>query len=348
MNIFRNGDFVHIMFSDGKEKSFTFISQEEWDIINDNINNEEFLHDRYFSENKQIDILEKGVENSKYLVKRGMSVYLPSISEVSLPRDLVEKIIEAEREDDEEKLSTFFNFWKLVSMNPDARVRDNLFWFCKRWDVKLTPTGLIRAYRNAVLKESHKFTVEETKEIINNYYKQKFLYNNVTPELEEKYNNIVNEDDSPVFTDHYSHTTTIKLGQPVSIPREECNPDQEQSCSRGLHVGGREWLNRGYFGDTALEVLVNPADVVAVPTIDQYGKMRTCRYFPIAIVDFDEEGYIIEPEYDMSDDILYLKTLKENKEINNEDFNKYEIFHYNFASREDIYDSILEEFSDDC
>ena len=41
-------------------------------------------------------------------------------------------------------------------------------------------------------------------------------------------------------------------------------------------------------------VLVNPADVVAVPPIDDYGKMRTCAYYPVSVVDFDDEGNIIE------------------------------------------------------
>ena len=51
-------------------------------------------------------------------------------------------------------------------------------------------------------------------------------------------------------------------------------------------------------------VLVNPANVVAVPTIDGYGKMRTCEYFPVAIVDCDENGDIVEPEYNLYNDVF--------------------------------------------
>ena len=40
-------------------------------------------------------------------------------------------------------------------------------------------------------------------------------------------------------------------------------------------------------------VLVNPADVVAVPPDDNYGKMRTCAYYPVSVVQFDDEGKII-------------------------------------------------------
>lgn len=41
---------------------------------------------------------------------------------------------------------------------------------------------------------------------------------------------------------------------------------------------------------------MNPADVVAVPPRDSYGKMRTCAYYPVAIVDFDESGNIVDEE----------------------------------------------------
>ena len=73
------------------------------------------------------------------------------------------------------------------------------------------------------------------------------------------------------------------------MPRNKCDSVQENSCSRGLHVAGKSWLTSNYFGDTALMVLVNPADVVAVPPIDNYGKMRTCAYYPVSIVEFDKE-----------------------------------------------------------
>ena len=39
--------------------------------------------------------------------------------------------------------------------------------------------------------------------------------------------------------------------------------------------------------------LVNPAKVVAVPHKDDYGKLRTCEYLPIALVDYDETGNVI-------------------------------------------------------
>ena len=345
MTIFRNNDYVNITFSNGREKSIYNISDDEWDFIEENACDEEALIERYLTEEHEEECVKDRISDSEYLVLRGESVYIPSISEISVPKTLVDKFLDAEEKEDYETLNSLLNFWKLLSLNPDSRVRNNLYWFLDRWDVKLTPSGFIRAYRNAVFKNTVEYTLEETKNIINEYYIQKYLRGNVDKELEKKYNDIINKDSSPVFTDQHSYSTTIKLGQPVSIPREECDPEQEHSCSRGLHVAGKCWLSKGYYGDVALEVLVNPADCVAVPTIDEYGKMRVCKYLPIALVDFDDKGEIIEPEYDLSSDILYLKTLKEDREVNNEDNDLFKVINKHYSTREDIYKDILDELS---
>lgn len=55
-----------------------------------------------------------------------------------------------------------------------------------------------------------------------------------------------------------------------------------------------DWLKKNYFGNVGLVCLVNPQDVVAVPTCcEGYGKLRTCAYLPIGIADFDEDGSVI-------------------------------------------------------
>ena len=75
-------------------------------------------------------------------------------------------------------------------------------------------------------------------------------------------------------------------------------------------------------------------------TIDEYGKMRCCEYFPINLIDFDEHGNVIEPEYDLDDDIIYLSQYDYEGEVNNEDIDNYTITKN--MTREDIYESILE------
>lgn len=76
-------------------------------------------------------------------------------------------------------------------------------------------------------------------------------------------------------------------------------------------------------------------------TIDEYGKMRTCEYFPVAIIDFDEKGDIIEnSSYSLYNDVAYLKELRYEGDINNNDIDSYEISHTH-STREEMYNSIL-------
>lgn len=109
------------------------------------------------------------------------------------------------------------------------------------------------------------------------------------------------------------------IGQTVSISREECDPNQDQTCSRGLHVAGMSWLQSNYFGRVSLVVLVNPADVVAVPPQDGYGKMRTCAYFPLAVIDRDKNGNIINPEFENGFDDDFIKVVIDGYTVNNDD-----------------------------
>ena len=76
-------------------------------------------------------------------------------------------------------------------------------------------------------------------------------------------------------------------------------------------------------------------------TIDQYGKMRVCEYFPIALIDFDEEGNVVAPDYNLYNDLTYLKSEDYLGEINNEDFDNYKWNPDIIETNEDIYNSIL-------
>ena len=128
--------------------------------------------------------------------------------------------------------------------------------------------------------------------------------------LDEMYFKLSDEqgDESPTYTDGHTGTFNIKIGQPVTMPRSKCDESSLNTCSRGLHVAGKSWLTQGYFGNISLICLVNPADVVAVPPQDNYGKMRTCAYYPVAVVKRDENGDIINDEFEdgFEDDFMDL------------------------------------------
>ena len=79
------------------------------------------------------------------------------------------------------------------------------------------------------------------------------------------YRNVDITSEPNVFTDHHSHTFKIRIGEMVTMDRDKCDAVQENVCSSGLHIGGKGWLKKNYYGDTGLACLINPADVVAVP-----------------------------------------------------------------------------------
>ena len=349
MKIFKRKDFISIEFSDGTTYANSNCPQEMWDYILEHQNNEKALS-AYVNRMYGIDtaMSPDDIESSSLLKIRGNTVYMPSVSEISMPKDFVEKILEAEAEGNEEEINKYKNFWTLVSMNPDSRVRDNIFWFIRRWNMKLTESGFIIAYRNADIYQDSKFSQEEIKNIITAYYAEKYIKHNnpkfipwnKEESLEDIYQGVVGGKYAPIYTDQHSGITRITLGKPVTMPREDTDPCQENTCSRGLHVAATGWLERNYFGTVGLQVLVNPANVVAVPPEDNYGKMRTCEYFPVALVNFDESGHVLESPISLYNDIEYLKHIKYDGEINNEENVTYEILRVK-QSIEDMYDSIL-------
>jgi hypothetical protein len=141
------------------------------------------------------------------------------------------------------------------------------------------------------------------------------------------YLKLSDENVAPTYTDAHSGSFTIKIGEVVSMPREECDPIQENTCSRGLHVAGKQWLeaNGNYFGNISLMVLVNPADVVAVPPSDGYGKMRCCAYYPISIIQRDEDRNIIDEGIDDGFEDNFMQQIAYNGEVNIEDEGNYTI-----------------------
>lgn len=126
------------------------------------------------------------------------SMYWPSVSPLSLPPELADRILEAERHDDQSLLDTYKNFWTLTSLNPRPEVRRNLFRFLSKWGMVISKSGLFVGYRNVDIKKSGE-----------------------TPE-------------TTIYTDHHSGKTIIRIGHVTSIPIDACDLDNDRECSRGL------------------------------------------------------------------------------------------------------------------
>lgn len=196
------------------------------------------------------------IKDSQLLTLKGESVYWEDVSQLSMPTELVRAVLDAEFKHNEVRIETYKNFWTLMSLNPDERCRKNLFWFLNKNGLVISRCGFFVAYRNADFKGT-------------------------------------DPDGTEVYTDAHTHKMSIRIGEMVTMPREECDTVQEHTCSRGLHLGAKWWLQKGYYGNQGLVCLCNPADVVAVPPLDDYGKLRTCAYLPIEKAEFDKDGSVI-------------------------------------------------------
>lgn len=253
---------VIVMFEDGSYCERDNVSQEEFQkIVNAKSDEEVYVlmdpdHGAKMKEYTDAVSLLDSVDKSKYLTREGESIYWKEVSGLSLPPELVKAILEAEEQEDEVRLDTYRNFWTLMSLNPDERCRKNLFWFLNRNGLVISRCGFFVAYRNANLKG-------------------------------------VDPDGTEVYTDAHTGTFSIRIGEVVTMPREKCDDVQENTCSRGLHLGARTWLKQNYYGNQGLVCLCNPADVVAVPPLDNYGKLRTCAYLPIEKAQFDDNGDVV-------------------------------------------------------
>ena len=58
---------------------------------------------------------------------------------------------------------------------------------------------------------------------------------------------------------------------------------------------------------------------------DSYGKMRTCAYYPVALVERDEQGNIIDTEIPNGFEDDFINMITYTGEINNEDLNPYRL-----------------------
>jgi hypothetical protein len=75
------------------------------------------------------------------------------------------------------------------------------------------------------------------------------------------------------------------LGDVVEMPRSAVTFDPGMTCSYGLHVGTWDYaLDWGRNG-AVLKVLVDPRDVVSVPSDHGGAKLRTCRYKVLEVIE---------------------------------------------------------------
>src|SRR5271170_30778 len=79
------------------------------------------------------------------------------------------------------------------------------------------------------------------------------------------------------YKDVYTGTIDNSPGQIVFMQRKDVCADRHNTCARGLHFCSIAYLP-SYPGDRIMQVVVDPADVVSIPSDYQYTKGRTWQY----------------------------------------------------------------------
>ena len=268
---------------------------------------------------------------------RGNALYRKGIN-LSIPETLAlefvmtyDKFVNADLPYDVDFLETdpflaLDNFWMWCALNPNAESREDLFRFLTQHEMKITNQGMFLAYRRVVstnssnrMKDlisfiSNKYIQVKTKwkknpshyEIheLNNHFELRHVEINSDTEdtfvgnLQDMYLELPNMTEKQ-FTDARTHSMDYRIGMEARIPRHEGNQSNQVTCSRGLHVASKAYNYSG-FGDTAIMVAVNPMDVLAVPRGED-GKLRTCAFTPVAVLDTDEENQILQEDIDVAD-----------------------------------------------
>ena len=254
------------------------------------------------------------------------AMYLKGTSD-PIPEFLAKKLLEYI--DKGLNVEALVNFWKNTLLNPDKGVRQQLFGFLEHNGHPITDKGYFLAYK--AVKVARKYDAETGEEVVSIRYDE-----NTGERIEETLNQ------SMTFKPYHSgaHGMTVKVGEPITMPREECDSDPEVTCSAGLHVGSMEYVHDfGYSGGVILEVLVSPRNVVAVPADYNNTKMRTCEYYPIAITNGENSDIYLESDYasfdhsTMEDDIVNYEESK--RDVINE-------IEKELAERRAVADSLLQ------
>jgi len=139
--------------------------------------------------------------------------------------------------------TSYKNFCKNLSMNPDKNSREQLYSFLEKYHFPITIDGYFLAYKYVTeLEEARKGHPKGT------------------------------------LVDGRTNTFNNNPGKIVAMDRDKCVSDPTKDCEAGLHVAAYEYASKCGGGNVIIEVLVNPKDVVSVPIAYDCQKMRVCRY----------------------------------------------------------------------
>jgi hypothetical protein len=242
-------------------------------------------------------------------------VYLKGLNFI-LPDDFLKVIQEVENP------QPYINFMYNLSSNPNEEVRNKIFTWIHSKGFKITENGYIYAVRWVVKKNN----IPELTQFVHSEYTKKKVqkkspknysvysiegdgvdtfgiqydtieYSKIGTDKFQSINytlignlyDLFNKEEELVFTDNYTGTFTIKLGEVVSMNRADCD-ETSNNCSSGLHSLSFKYARDNSFGNQLIGIIVDPKNIVALP-YDSYEKFRCCEYYVhnlLTIDDIDE------------------------------------------------------------
>jgi hypothetical protein len=173
-----------------------------------------------------------------------------------------------------EDFKPLVKFFEKVMTNPNEHSREQLYRWLSRYDFTITDEGDFIAYKGVqVVSDDHKYESISRGKAISNGVE----YNGAIPN---------------------------PLGAVVEMPRSNVQHDPSVGCHVGLHAGTWSYAS-GFAQGAVLTVVINPRDVVSVPTDCQDQKLRVCRYTVQEVTEVKYEAPVVsfddEDEYDDED-----------------------------------------------
>ena len=230
----------------------------------------------YLNEKLRVAIdagLEHDIENGE--------IYLAGFN-TPIPKTLIDII--RDYHENNFPLDAIINFWKLLMLNPDVRIREVLFDFINAHDFVLTDNGYMVVYKAVYVnnksidttfatfvsnrylhvkkqwkKNPDKYVVyinsngeyQITKTITAENWNETEMGIEFLGNLDELFNALFNNQNNeeksiltPTYTDMHTQKMEIKLGVPVKQLRKDCDANFREDCSNGLHVGATKYVEK--------------------------------------------------------------------------------------------------------
>jgi hypothetical protein len=150
------------------------------------------------------------------------------------------------------------NFYEKLMTNLEPHTREQLFRWLTQQQITITPEGDFIAYKGVTAYDEGG---------------------------EAKYRSISSGEaivDGKVYKGYIPNW----IGAVVEMPRDKVQHDPSVGCHTGLHAGTWKYASEFARGAT-LRVVINPRDVVSVPTDCNDAKLRTCRYRVLDIAEVE-------------------------------------------------------------